>query len=389
MILDPAELLDLVDEGLAALPAACAPPAKWKLRQLANAATQQVSSSSPATRDLAAAMQPFGFLILDRSIDAAAKRVVVSVPLPLCNAVAKVRQGLDCIFLFDGLFDVAVANIAMSHALQGLPSLFDTNFPKPDYPDVSARAWVSVLFGALINRFVTHAEPLPDFRLLIAPPGVDVELHHTLMGAAWWTLLHELGHFELGHLQAESTATRPSISGELVLDEHLSTYQLEEFAADDFAFQSLTDTGQALAYGWATYALAPSMMLETLAASEGAPTHPLSVNRLERARSLSSARDAIQSEIGAEEHLRRHGGAHVNIRREHANIRSMDDQPMFDGWPAEALHAALGGMSGLFEASGLDLEVFRESTFSWRNLAGLGVARAEGDPNSISQGGKE
>jgi hypothetical protein len=205
--------------------------------------------------------------------------------------------------------------------------------------------------------------------VLIAPPGVELELQHAFMGGAWWTLLHELGHFELGHMTRAAGSARPSIRGELVLAQALSPFQLEEFAADDFAFDSLGSDGKKLAYGWASHALAPSMMLETLTASQGSATHPLCINRLDRARMRSDGLDPAMEDLHTGAHLRQRARAHLSIGHEYASIRSLGDQPMFEDWPVEALHAALGGLRGLFELAGFDLGRFQASTFGWRNLA--------------------
>jgi hypothetical protein len=366
--LDRSQILALVDEGLAAAPLPYAPDVRIRLRRMAAEGVLRASSRSQESLQLASAIAPFAPLIRPAAIEALAARDVASVPLPVCNAIAKIQAGRECVFVFDGLLDAAAANVAMSHAVENLPAAFDTTFPQSDYPTVSARAWVGVILGWLINRFLTHAEGLPDFRILIAPPARDTEIRHAFMGAAWWILLHELGHLTLGHTLLAASSSRPAISKDLVVTQALSPFQLQEFDADEFAFHCLTDTGKKLAYGWANYALGPSMMLETLASCLG-ETHPLSVNRLERARELAEDVDAISDEIGARTHLQRHGSAYTSISQEHGRIRATGREPLFADWPPEALLTALGGLHELFDAADIELDRFLASSgFGWRSV---------------------
>ena len=370
MALDQDQILALVDEGLAAAPVPYAGDVQLRLRRMAADGMLQASSRSKESLQLASAIGPFASLIRKTAIDALAACDVASIPLPVCNAIAKIHAGRDCVFVFDGLLDAAAANVAMSHAVENLPPAFDTTFPRGEYPTVSARAWVGVILGWLINRFLTHAEELPDFRILIAPPARDTEIRHAFTGAAAGTLRHELCHLALGHTRLAATHSRPAISQALVVTQELSLFQLQEFEADEFAFSCLTEKGQKLSYGWANYALGPSMMLETLASFQG-DTHPLTVNRLERARELAEDVDAIADEIGARRHLERHGKAYTSIREEHRKMREAGEVPLFADSPSQALLAALGGLRELFESSGIEIDRFRDSSgFGWRSLLG-------------------
>jgi predicted Zn-dependent protease len=198
--------------------------------------------------------------------------------------------------------------------------------------------------------------------------STDTEIRHAFMGAAWWTLLHELGHLSLNHLDAEDVGSRPSIGGELVVEQRLSDRQRQELEADRYAVASLTPTGLQLAYGWANFALGPTMMMETLAAVEGF-SHPLSVNRLNNARTLTAAVDAVAGELRSEEHLRRHGKAHVNIRRQHAVIRAAGQQTFFAGWSRDDFFDALDSLAAAIPEAKPAFERLRASTgFGWRRM---------------------
>lgn len=363
-------LLELLDQGLAATPRTYTEQAKARIRQVAVSDGWSASSTSPQTKQLATAMAPYHGLVREQAMQALGRRTVVSVPKPLCNAQAAIVHGTECILLYDGQLDVAVANVAMSYVVQQLPEVFEHTFPRPAHPEVSASGWVSVILGAVINRFLSHGEALPDFRLLMAPPQRQQELRHAFAGAAWWLLLHELGHLELGHLGSGTGPRPPRLAnpGSLVVPEALSSFQVEELEADAYAHDSLGDDGRKMFYGWANTALGPAMMLEALAASQGA-AHPLSINRLELARQLSEATDTIARDLKSKEHLARHGAARDRIKREHDNIRARGEEPMFSGWSNEQLLAALAGLRGLFEDSGIALQPFLDSRgFCWRSL---------------------
>jgi hypothetical protein len=367
VILTGAQLSLLLDQGLAATPDTYPVELKSLLRATVTSDDFLASTDSAETKALATAMAPYHHLISSAALMRLEGVAVMSVALPLCNVEATLFDGAECILVYDGLLDAVVANVAMSHAAEQLPAIFSSTFPRPDYPDVSAAGWVSVIFGALINRFLTHGEALPDFRLLTAPPDRTSELEHALVGTAWWLMLHELGHLAMGHLSRDAAGPRLANSADMVVTEDLTHFQLQELEADAYAYRCLTDSGKRLAYGWANNALSPSMMLEALQSGH-ANSHPLSVNRLERARAMASGSDSVLLDLQTRERLLKHGAARASIQKGHAEIRAKGDTPMFSTWPRRDLLTALAGLEALFTAGGLDLEAFLASEdFSWRS----------------------
>lgn len=362
------ELAALITEGISAMPQSFQEGIGEQLVRNALSGRLTASTTSVETQLLARAASKYRQLIRDEAIEKLLNCQIISIPAPICNAKAKIRQGIPYIVIFDGLLDMAVATIEMSYAVQGLPIELDNSFPKSDFPDVSTKAWTAVIFSALINRFLTHGEALPNFQLLISSPTIRGNIEHALLGTVWWTLLHELGHIELGHMQLEEGQSRLTISNEMLVNEEISMFQHQEFEADEYVFNCLTDMGKKAFYSWTNSALGPVMMLETLL-SKSKDTHPLSINRLDRAYGLSHSLDEIAIEVMSKEHLIRHSKAHVNIKLEHESIRSMGGQPILIHWSRDELFAALHTLSTWFLDAGVDINPFIYSTNSgWRSL---------------------
>ncbi|CAN7760594.1 hypothetical protein LJR039_007088 [Pseudorhodoferax sp. LjRoot39] len=358
------DAIDVLNDGLSALSNAVHEDARTRLLAMARRSLIEMASDSPQTRDLARTMAPYRPLVLDEAMQAVSRRTVISIPLPLCNAVARHFRGEECIFLFDGLLDAATATIAMSYAVKSLPPVFDEVRPFSGVPELSARGWMSVILSCLVNRFIQFAEPMPDFRLLIRPPGFESEIRHALVGTAWWMLLHEVAHFELGHMASGARRSRPAISEDLLVGQTLSETQREELEADAFVLRCLSDAGRELAYSWANYALGPQMMLENLS-SQQSETHPLSINRIDRI--LAAVRPCqVAEEAQAKAHLQKHGDARASIRSAHERIRQAGQKPFFE-LSSEALLRTLEGMRGVFEAAELPFDrLLASQGFGWR-----------------------
>lgn len=367
-VIESEELIELIIEGISATPRRSSEGLVERLVREIVSGQLIASSTSEETQLLAKAMLKYRPLILQTAIEKLIRCEVVSITAPICNAKSKIRNGVPFIVVFDGLFDTVVATIEMSYAVQELPNILDTSFPKTEFPDVSTKDWVGVIFSAFINRFLTHGESLPDFRALISSPSIQSYVEHAFLGAAWWTILHELGHIELGHTRLAEGQSRLTISDGLVIDEDISEFQHQEFEADAFVYDCLTDTGKQAFYAWTNFALGSEMMIETIV-SKTTDTHPLTINRINRSYELSRGIDRMAAEIQAKEHLIRHGKAHLNIQSEHASMRARGSKPIFENWTRDELFTALHGLKSYFIDAGVQIETFINSTSKgWRSL---------------------
>jgi hypothetical protein len=362
------ELAALIVEGLAATPQRLRDGHEEQLVRQAVSGQLTASTTSLETQVLARAVASYRPFIQEEAIEKLFRCQVISVPAPVCNARAMIREGIPTIVIFDGLLDLVAVTMEMSYAAQELPRDLDLVFPHPAFPDISARAWAVQLFVRLIDRFLTDGAPPPDFRRIISSPTIEDSVQHAVVGAAWWLLLHELGHIELGHTRLAIGESRLTISDGLVVHEELSEFQQQEFDADAFVFDCLTDMGKKAFYVWTNMALGAMMMVESLYVSPRG-THPLSVNRLIRAHELSQSVDEMAVELKAREYLVRHGAAHVDIHSSQDFIRSAGGTPVFEQWSRDELMTALSGLKGLFLENGVDIEpLFHSASRGWRAL---------------------
>jgi hypothetical protein len=361
-------LAALIAEGLAATPQRLREGHEEELIRQALSGQLAASTVSLETQLFVRAVSLYRPLILDTAMEKLLRCRIISIPAPICSARAMTWQGTPTIVVFDGLLDLVVAIMEMSYAVRELPRDLEHVFPHPDFPAVSTNAWAEVIFLRLINRFLTDGEPPPDLRRIISSPTIERDIQHAFVGAAWWFLLHELGHIELGHGRFSDGQFRLAISEGLVVDEELSVFQQQEFDADAFVFDCLTDEGKKAYYVWTSMALGAMMMVESLYLRPRG-THPLSVNRLIRAHELSQDVDEIAADLKAREHLVRHGAAHVDIHSSQDFIRSTGGTPFFEHWSRDDLMTALSGLKGFYLDRGLDFEsLFHSTSRGWRAL---------------------
>jgi hypothetical protein len=357
----------LLNEGFSATPQCFPKQIKERLVSDALSGKLSAASYSDESRDLAKSIMGYDSLIKKDAIDKLSRCDVISIRAPICNAVSALNGSSPTIVLFDGLLDTAVTWIEMSYAVQGLPERLDQTFPIADFPTVSTKSWTAAIFCALINRYFTDGDPYPDFRVLLRSESIRGYVAHAFMGAAWWTLLHELGHIELGHNRYPSGTYRPALSDSLIVSESISAFQNQEFEADAFVYESLTDDGRKAFYAWTNYVLGAILNFELLYPRPHG-THPLSINRLSKAHELSKADDAMAVEFKTAEKLSSHGRMFENVKSLTASNRAKGLPPVFENFSATDLFKALAGFKGLYQEAGFDIDPFLDSRGGgWRN----------------------
>src|SRR5262249_38045775 len=133
-VIEGEELVTLIAEGLSATPQGFPKGLEEQLMRNALSGQLIASTTSVETQMLAKAVLKYRPLILETAIEKLTRCQIISIAAPICNAKSKIRDGVPFIIIFDGLLDVAVASIEMSHAVQGLPRELDISFPKIEFP---------------------------------------------------------------------------------------------------------------------------------------------------------------------------------------------------------------------------------------------------------------
>lgn len=288
-------------------------------------------------------------MLLEERAQMLAQSLVYVVPLPLCAAYSK-PDGQ--IVIGNGLMNVLSACGYWAFLCEQLPAELMGIRPLPRFPSLSAWDAVSLYLFALIFRHYRYGEPLPDLRAWITPvtrEEIDVQVKHSVAGAATFILLHEMGHIALSHHVRKDTLLPADFA--LSVEQSLSEYQIKEFEADDFAMASLRETLRALHLPWINMALNFHVQRETML-GERAPHHPISINRLSHA---FSRRDGVPTGRFDQSHLVRMSEAFVNIERNSAELRRQNRAALLDAMDREMLLSDLAILDRALARYGMPL----------------------------------
>tara|TARA_R110002049_G_scaffold111070_2_gene260199 strand:+ start:1007 stop:2122 length:1116 start_codon:yes stop_codon:yes gene_type:complete len=364
--IEHSEILSLVSEGFSATPEIYSTERKAKiLDDLASLNVKNLTFSKE-TKLLINLMEKWCPVVSSAALQKLFKCEIISIPAPIFNAFSKVTEGRPSIVIFDGLLDAALAHICVSSINTCLPKSLEKMFPREKLPSTSAGSLARSILLLLINRFIYHGEPLPDFDLLSSEMKIDTDADNLFMGTLWWVLLHELGHIELGHTKYSTNNSRHSICHELIVAEKISKFQSQEFEADKYVYDSLNELGKKdCFYAWTHIALTASLMLEVRMANKKG-THPLAINRLRYAHDISTSSNVEASNEDTLERLTKHASAHVKMLSgisENKRKGLME----FDDLSRDDLFLLLSGLKDAFFETGINIERFINSTgSSWR-----------------------
>ena len=207
-------------------------------------------------------------------LSALGKRKYFVIPDRLAAALATVRRGHELVLITTGMIDLIAAQIEDAYVQALLPEeagQVTLDGFRDDMPLPEIFANLTFLFRLRAHRY---AEPLPSVaELLTGEPSEHAA--RAVRGAITFTLLHELGHHECGHI--DNGAIRMTYY-ETLINEDLTKHQLQEAEADQFALDAVVDEAVPVATYWMQQALSFFASLE-LVTGLHASNHPLALNR--------------------------------------------------------------------------------------------------------------
>lgn len=293
-------------------------------------------------------------------------------PFTLYNATPVRRvDGRLVLVVYEGLLDAITASLELSHAISGLPPALDAVAPRHDCPDISARAWAAVLLAELTRRFCKHDRARPNFGPLVPKERV-CDIRVGLGCAVLWTLLHELGHVRLNHLdmRAIERLRVPEVEDFLVAETMTLMHQAE-LDADFEAYRCLSPSGRPLCLAWMRIALAPQMMFDSLTVQRSG-THPLSVNRLGQVLVRMSETGQLVLADGTRDSLENHAATLASIESEYLKAGDNQTATGISRLEDRSLAILINGLSPIFNNEGIPLNrVLAVPELGWRDYVRL------------------
>lgn len=233
-------------------------------------------TDSPQAKRLAMHIrEPLDFVSQERKRELAQCDIYV-LPFPLCMAYAEESKERPVIVIASGLIDLIANSIFAANLQSLLPPELD-HFYMPQFrKDMPASHLFSNALFLLHLQFYRFCKPLPNIYALMTPKMLE-ESKMAVNGALVFTLLHELGHHKLQHLEA-ANGLRP-IHYHFAVKENLSLLQHQEMEADDFALNSLIERAKIIGTFWHQNAVNFFMQLELVSGSDSDEHHPMALNR--------------------------------------------------------------------------------------------------------------
>ncbi|MEW8071626.1 MAG: hypothetical protein AB2801_09785 [Candidatus Thiodiazotropha endolucinida] len=312
------------------------------------------SSAMTATHSLAALVQDKLRFINQEKVEELLRCEIYVVPLPLCVAYSKPKPKSDSIILGNGLLNLICACGYWAFFVESLPESLDKHYPLEQFPRTSVRDAVPVFLFSLLYRHYCYGEPLPDMSRLI-PNKIHEKVRHAIAGAATFILIHELGHLRLGHLDNKNIR---SMNVQLVVDEALSTYQLQELEADEYVLNAILPEYRPLHSLWVNMALNFHIQSEILL-SHKSSEHPISVNRLSYANEMCEGR--LMDPATYTRHLNTMGEKYNDLEEKNRRLKLRNTSPILDHYSRTELLEILEQLNPFLEPEGYGL---REALYS-------------------------
>lgn len=200
---------------------------------------------------------------------------VIVIEDPRVIAESAVKANVGTITISAGFVNLIANSIYSATLTRYIPDELDSIYLPTYRQDMSAADLVVNALYLLQLQAYKFGHALPNI-LALLPEGAKVDCDRAIAGAVLFTLLHELGHIELGHL--EDGASRPSRYAVLIPEE-MTEYKREEMDADRFALDSLTDEAKILGPFWQRQALTFFSSMELMTGHASSEEHPIAINR--------------------------------------------------------------------------------------------------------------
>lgn len=218
----------------------------------------------------------------------------------------------------------------------------------------------------LMQRFYFNGEPLPNFYSIISGK-LDNLIVHGIRGAVCYLLLHELAHFQLNHFNLGSGKIR-SAFGDLIVEQELSKFQLQEFEADVYTFNCLKDEYRGVNYSWASCALNPFLNLDMF--NDESITHPLTVNRLDYINKIFDD-SFVYTPDEWNKHISNQAISYKNIKNYSKEIDSFGANPFFKEFGRDDISEGIFKLNTFLSSTEFDLSKIFETSLDWKSLKNL------------------
>lgn len=214
----------------------------------------------------------------------AGKATVRFERLPACLAYAqKNEHGENVVFSLEYI-DLIKNWLVVSRFTDLLSALTTATFANTK--DINLAEAFAFANNLLVYWAMRGKISFPDYEYLLTD-HVKQEVEVGVVSAIQFVLLHELGHFRLGHMELRSRPIRPS-SDLLFVPENLEAYHREELEADRYAISQFKKEHVGYALPAACIAFWPVYSIEHFY-RVGAASHPLMINRLAQIQDLAGA----------------------------------------------------------------------------------------------------
>lgn len=223
------------------------------------------------------------------------------IPLPLACAYSQRLSQREIIVIGSGFIDLLEAAAFSAQIIGRLPAEAESIYPLPELAILSLSDIFANFLTALIASFYRSGEALPNIIGLLSKSEIEAA-RLSFSGAVMFTLLHELGHLELGHIGGETTRIAAMKSA---VEEDLSIHQKQELEADAYAISALSAEYQEFGHFWMKSA-ADFLVRLNILTGLNSESHPLAINRVyhlnETQTSTSNYHDANKTRSVYERH---------------------------------------------------------------------------------------
>lgn len=329
------------------------------LAQLRAQKTWDSRSLGPTRRMAELVTRNVTLMVQETAREQLAKCDVFVVPLPYFGAYC---EAPGTIVVGEGFIDCLTAYLYWGALTAELPEELGEVFD-PDFPRTPVRDLIPLVLLGLLHRHLYHGEPMPNYRALLKT-NTDEQVKHALAGGMTFTLLHELGHIELGH-HGDGACPR-GIDLPFQVPENLSRHKLQELEADTFARDAMVEGYRPIHTAWLNTALGPHFLFETVLSQRGTE-HPICINRLVHAHHSQGQQPVDRAAYL--EHLRQTSERYQSIEQQHDALRKKGRTSLLPGLSRERIVDLLASLNKHTASHHIDLnDTARSEPEKWRNV---------------------
>lgn len=303
--------------------------------------------------------EQLSFLSEDRRTTFLHAPVVVTED-PRVIAESTIEAGTGTITISTGFVNLIANSIYSATLTRYIPDELDSIYLPTYRQDLSAAdLLINALYLLQLQAYkFGHARPNS---VALLPEDAKIDCDRSIAGAILFTLLHELGHIELGHLtEGVSHPSRYAV----LIPEDMTEYKREEMDADQYALDSLIDEAKILGLFWQRQALSFFSSMELMTGHASSDNHPVAINR-------GALGEALKGDWGEEFGIQANPGQLAESARRFFDSRQYSPggtNPMIETTRAGCLRV-LAAVNELSEPLGFSLrELWMSPAPDWLNL---------------------